>query len=295
MVHARHRHRFNGLGQARWAGSIYGGPRVLPALLRPIVYHGPMGLAPFQAVARRRLENALGTFSSLLPLAAPLVLLGALAPLSLWILAAPALALALVVGYAAAIAAAVRPRGNDRPIRLRLLVGALHVVQPFARTWGRLRGQVRTPIPRPKLSWQGDRRDWLTMLTRELASHCRVRVGGQHDRWDLAVSVGPFVSCRVTTAVWQWTPAYGITWRPRAGLFIAIFPPAVLFGLGFSWPALGMTLLSGLVGTCETVIVRRRVRRALSATTETAMPKTGDEPDPETERPHQRVAALSQP
>ncbi len=33
-----HRHRFNQLGNARWAGLVYGGPRVLPRLLRPVIY-----------------------------------------------------------------------------------------------------------------------------------------------------------------------------------------------------------------------------------------------------------------
>jgi len=132
MLQGRHRHRFNRLGQARWAGSIYGGPRVLPGLFRPLVYHGPMGFAPFQSVHARRGEHLLGTFASLLPLAVPLALLGAFAPLSLWWLAAPTFAVVAMAGYGAAIAAAVRPAlGEERPRTFRLLVAALHLAQPI--------------------------------------------------------------------------------------------------------------------------------------------------------------------
>ena len=53
MVATRHRHRFNRLGQATWSGFLYGGQRVLPSLLRPIVYHGYQGHAPFQTVIGR--------------------------------------------------------------------------------------------------------------------------------------------------------------------------------------------------------------------------------------------------
>src|SRR5205823_7842505 len=51
MVAGAHPHRFNRLGQARWQGFIYGGNRALRTLLRPVIYHGWSGEAPFQPVA----------------------------------------------------------------------------------------------------------------------------------------------------------------------------------------------------------------------------------------------------
>ena len=57
MLAGRHRHRFNTLGQARWSGFIYTGPPILRTLLRPTVYHGPMGIAPFQKITRRRSQE----------------------------------------------------------------------------------------------------------------------------------------------------------------------------------------------------------------------------------------------
>jgi hypothetical protein len=52
MLTGAHPQRFNRLGQARWSGFIYGGASILPSLLRPVVYHGYLGSAPFQPVAR---------------------------------------------------------------------------------------------------------------------------------------------------------------------------------------------------------------------------------------------------
>ena len=43
MLAGQHRHRFNRWGAARWSGFVYGGPRILPRILKPVVYHGPMG------------------------------------------------------------------------------------------------------------------------------------------------------------------------------------------------------------------------------------------------------------
>src|SRR5262249_37148698 len=57
MVCGRHTHRFNRLGQSGWAGFIYGFPRLLPGLLRPVVYQGTFGSAPYQGVLRRPAES----------------------------------------------------------------------------------------------------------------------------------------------------------------------------------------------------------------------------------------------
>src|SRR5207249_1840938 len=68
MVSGRHPHRFNGLGQAIWSGFIYGGPRILPRLLRPVIYHGPLGQAAYQPVVRHTPALARAWAAALLPL-----------------------------------------------------------------------------------------------------------------------------------------------------------------------------------------------------------------------------------
>ncbi|MFN2467142.1 MAG: glycosyltransferase [Gaiellaceae bacterium] len=265
----RHRHRFNALGQARWSGFIYVSPRMLPMLLRPIVYHGPMGLAPFQPVAARRSERVLQHAAPLLPLAIAPVLLGALAFLSPWWLLAPLVSLLLVLLYGAAVALAVRPaRHEPRPLELRLLVGAMHVAQPFVRTWGRLRGPRAEPLPAEAPRWTGDRMGWLLQLLRELdGERCKVRPGGPHDDWDLQVSVGPLVSARLTTAVaWNWSPRVRLSFRPRLVALLALPLAVTLAALDppVGGLALGAMALAALV---EASFARRLVRGAIRRTT----------------------------
>ena len=273
MVSSRHPHRFNRIGQARWAGSIYGGPRVLPGLLRPVVYHGYFGLAPYQAVALRRPDMWLGWFAALLPLTVPLAAVGVLlTPFSPWWLLLPALMAGLLVGYAGAVAAAVRPeRGEPRPVRLRALVGILHVLQPFARTWGRLRARRLAPEAKPPVSWTGDRVGWLHGLRRSLAGRrCTVQVGPASARYDLGVRVGPLLECRIVTAVvWQWTPRHRLSWRLRPwGIVAFALPPtAALLSVnaGTVLAAAAAVLL-----LAEAVMAAVVVRSALRATTDGA-------------------------
>ena len=98
LMASRHRHRFNRIGQARWAGFIYGRPNVVSRLLRPVVYHGSMGTAPFQPVVGRRTDGALSWLGACLPLLLPVALLGALlAPFEGRWLAAPVAALLVVL------------------------------------------------------------------------------------------------------------------------------------------------------------------------------------------------------
>jgi GT2 family glycosyltransferase len=272
VLRGRHRHRFNGFGQARWGGSIYGGPRLLPGLLRPIVYHGPMGFAPFQTVHRPRAEHVLSYASATLPLLPAVAALGLLAPISTWFLVAPLLAFAWLVAYAMAIAVGVRPAPDEEhPVALRSLVAVLHVAQPFVRTWGRLRAAPADPLPPSEPDWLGDRAAWLDELRRALAKAGRTVVpGGPHDPWDLAVSAGPFVRCRLTTAVaWSWTPLRRMTWRLRPAFVIAL---ATAAAAAIAFPILGTLAVAAvfLVAVREVVVVRRAVDRTVGETTRRA-------------------------
>jgi O-antigen biosynthesis protein len=272
MLAERHRHRFNRLGQARWGGVIYGGPRLFRSLLRPIVYHGPMGSAPFQPVVRSRADEAVGLLSPYVPLAVPTALLGALAPLSAWWLTAPALALAVVAIFAAAVALAVRPvRGEPHQLRFRLLVGLLHVVQPLVRTGGRVGAPPAHPAPEAPARWMGDREGWLFLLARELrARRCTVRAGKEHDDWDLAAAVGPLLRCRITTAVvWHWVPMQRLALRPRAPLAVAIAAAVAATAVDVRLGVALVTLLAAVLAV-EALALLRATRGALVATTRVA-------------------------
>ena len=271
LISQRHGHRFNRLGQARWAGFIYGTPSYLPRLLRPVVYHGTYGLAPFQGVVRRRAEEVAGYASALLPLALPLAAAGLLlAALSPWWLLVPGLAALGLAAFAASTALAVRPaRGEPRPLALRLLAAFLHLAQPLARAWGRLQPVPEEPLPpSPTPPWTGDRTTWLLHLERCLLRlRCGVRSGTAESRWDLRTWVGPTVQCRLTTAVaWHWFPRHRRQYRLRTGGLVAALAGGVLAAAG---SAAGEILLAGLAvaAVVETVVLHRLVSRAVARST----------------------------
>jgi O-antigen biosynthesis protein len=128
MVAGRHAERFNRLGQARWAGFLYSSPRLRWPLLRPLLYHGYFGTAPYQRVVSHRADTVMQSGAALLPLSIPPALAGiAAAPWWPWALGIPALAVLLVTAYAVLAAVATHPaRTEAHPVRLRCLAGALH-------------------------------------------------------------------------------------------------------------------------------------------------------------------------
>lgn len=159
---SEHRHRFNLLGQARWLGFVYGESRLLPRWLRPVVYTGWAGTAPFQPIAERRTERAATWIGAMLPLFAALSLPAT--PLAvMWPAASvlPALVLLGAIGYGVGIALALPvSRREGESARLRGLVGFLHVAQPLVRAWGRVTCRPPTPSP-PASNWTGNRVAWL--------------------------------------------------------------------------------------------------------------------------------------
>jgi len=262
LLSGAHPHRFNRLGQPQWSGAIYGGVDLLPRWLRPVVYHGHQGQAPFQPISRHRGATAMMWGTVLLPLAVPLLVGGAVAALaSPRYLLVPAAVAALLVVFAAAVARSVNvPRDEPRPHALRALVAFLHVAQPLARTWGRLRARPhRVPHLRP--TWTGDRAGWLRNLERELpAAGYAVRVGGQHDRWDLEVSIGLLLRGRITIGVaWSWVPHLRIQQRPAP---TAVLVPPAMALLALVAPVVTLLLL-GLVAW-ELIYEHWRLRRALA-------------------------------
>jgi hypothetical protein len=270
MVATRHPHRFNRLGQARWAGCIYGGLDVLPAVLRPVVYHGSLGSAPYQPVVARPAEAVLDWWAALLPLCAPVALAGlAVAPVAAGALALPAFGALSVGAYAAVIGASARPpRTEPNPLAWRLLVTGLHVAQPFARTWGRLRGPglpggAGATAP---LAWTGDRLQWLTGLERDLRGRSlAVRYGTPSSRWDIAAAVGPFLQAQVSTAVtWSWTPSAAVRVRPRVAAVALAGATALLAAAGL--PVVACAAAAGVLAV-EGRVLRGRVHASVDAST----------------------------
>jgi glycosyltransferase involved in cell wall biosynthesis len=278
MVSGRHAERFNRLGQARWTGFLYSSPRMRWTLLRPVLYHGYMGFAPYQRILRRRQDTVMQLGAALLPLSAPLAVAGAVGGVWWpWALLVPAVTALLVVAYSVLAAIAITPpREEPEPLRLRCLAGALHAVQPFVRTWGRLRGRpLPPPDPSPDPAWTGDRASWLRHLQRTLGQGwLSVRPGGPQDRWDLSVAVGPCIVCRISTAVvWQWLPVWRARLRPRSGFLmaVAVTPLLSLVNAWFALVPIGLLA----VGALEALWLRNAVATSVRRTvTGSALPGT---------------------
>jgi ABC-type multidrug transport system fused ATPase/permease subunit len=182
MLLGAHPQRFNRLGQARRRGVIYGGASVLPSLLRPVVYHGYLGSAPFQPVAKDRAAAANMWIGAFVPFTVPLAALGLLLGVLVapWWALLPVLMAEALVSYGAAVAIGTRPPNHEpNPRQLGFVVGMLHVAQPFVRMWGRLRGSSLHALPTENPSWSGDRLEWLrapsTISGREVAMPSRDR------------------------------------------------------------------------------------------------------------------------
>ncbi|HTE69159.1 MAG TPA: glycosyltransferase family 2 protein, partial [Actinomycetes bacterium] len=273
MLTGHHRERFNRLGAARWSGFVYGGPRILPRVLKPVIYYGPMGVAPFQTELLDRAAATTMWAGALVPL---LVLAGVVAlPFALMTpsaLVLTAVVLVLLCAYAACVAIATPVSMSEpSPWRLRTLVGVLHLLQPLARMWGRLRGRPLPSREGPERPWTGNREEWLLAIYRDLSAHwCALRRGSPHSSWDIEVRVGPVLRCRLHTAVrWEWDPVARRTWalrRPAA----AVLALAVLALLVM--PAVGAMVTAALLASAciEAVVLARLSRDAVTHTTRAA-------------------------
>lgn len=271
MLASVHPHRFNGLGQARWSGVLYRSSRLLPYLVRPVVYTGWMGSAPFQPIARRRSQAISAWMTALMPLVVPAMVLGlAMAAMSALWLILPLALIGLVGAFGLAIALSTElPESEPHRVRLRALVGLLHVMQPLARAWGRLWGPTLEATTTPAVpAWVGDRLRWIDDFRVALErSGCSVRPGPPGASWDLAVRRGPVVSARLTTAVvWQWEPrlrvSYWLRWFALASLVTGTSVGAI--GHDWGWAMAGMT---GIWIVAARVALGRRIKRAFAFTT----------------------------
>ena len=213
--------KYNSAGHVSWAGRVYGNgfPTVLPCAGR--IYQGIWGTAPFQ----RLYGPAPGLLSSLILMPEWFLILGLLALLTglgySWkplLLAAPLLLFALGAPVAHAIASGIRAcrSGPDRnffeKVRLIDVTTLLHLLQPLARLFGRVRWgltpwrwvKAESPsLPRAKsiVLWT---EVWHAAQDRLQEVECAlkqlgvvVRRGGDFDNWDLEIRSGLLGSARL--------------------------------------------------------------------------------------------------
>jgi O-antigen biosynthesis protein len=281
--------KYNASGHLSWAGRLYGrGLSTALSHARGRVYQGPAGTALFQSVYQPT-PGLLGSLPLMPEWYLVVVALAGITALGvLWMplfLAGPLLAVALgatlgQAAYSAARAAFPESRGISK-LRLRLLTGLLHFVQPVARLYGRIeygltpwrhRGRgLAVPLPRSQSAW---REEWQSLEARTQAVADLVRrqgaawsPGEDFDSWDFEVRGGLLSSARLLSTVeehgggrqlvrfrsWPRLSAFAIT---TIGVFGAI---ALLAAVAVAW------LAAGVLGLIAGVIATRAIWEAASA------------------------------
>jgi len=215
--------KYNGAGQLKWAGRVYGIPYVGWRAGR--IYHGIWGLAPFQSLY----EPAPATMDALPRMPEWYLLIALLGVLSLlsnfWApltVCVPLLALAVGAPLVQASRCVSRvyfvhaPVSRACQMKLRLLTACLHLLQPLARLCGRLshgltiwrqRAVAGLALPRPWLAniWCArslpvDER--LQSVEANLREQGVVALrGGEFDLWDLEVRRGLLGAARMFVGV----------------------------------------------------------------------------------------------
>jgi O-antigen biosynthesis protein len=218
--------KYNRSGHLEWAGRLYGGPSPAPKR-RTRIHYGTWGNNLFQSLYDRT-PSTLGQLP-LMPewyfVLAALALLSVAGsfdePLFPWTSGSPVRVEVLLLAAAAAALAvkAVRaawlaPTGGviAGGLRVRTLTALLFLLQPLARLAGRVRygltpwrrrGDFLFAMPwaRTRLVWSERWRshsERLLELERNLRPRCMaVLCGGEYDRWDIQVRLGPLGAARL--------------------------------------------------------------------------------------------------
>lgn len=225
MLERKWPEKYNAVGHIKWSGRLYGRgfTRVLARIGR--IYHGAWGTAPFQMLHNRtpRLLSVLPTMPEWYLL---IVILGAISAMGfLWaklFWAVPLLAAATGVSVAQAVLSAAHgvypraPRSRWSMFKRHALTTCLHLVQPLARLFGRLRYGLTAwrwrlphggfdPLPRNLVLWSETwmaPEDQLRRIEAALAEEgVVVRHGNHYARWDLEIRGGSFGRARLFMTV----------------------------------------------------------------------------------------------
>lgn len=223
LLEAKWPEKYNRFGHLNWAGRIYGNGFTLPvSVKKEKIFHGVWGSALFQSV-----YQPAGGFLNSIPLMPEwymftgffgfIGLLGLLwTPLLWgWVLFGASITIILVQAIISAnqnIAAHLQRKAS---FKLKSFIVILHIIQPVARLYGRLRNGL-TPWrfrgagfskkfifsfgPKSFKFWSEhwySNEQWLTMIERSLIKlKTRVKRGGDFDRWDLQTGTGLFIKYR---------------------------------------------------------------------------------------------------
>jgi GT2 family glycosyltransferase len=217
--------KYNLLGQAIWSGRLYGKGLSRSIGLANRIYHGAWGSAPYQ-ILQPPDSSVLRDVPAMPEWTLIILALGFLSVLGwLWpplLLAVPLFALAVgITLYRADLSVAQAGFPLPVPSRfgafgLRVLSVALHLMQPWARLWGRMfcGRQPEHSRTSPGLAWPLTRKaqiwseQWQApeRLLKNLESAIREEAGvlvrgGDYDRWDLELRRGSLAAVRLYMTV----------------------------------------------------------------------------------------------
>ena len=225
MLERKWPEKYNVAGHVTWGGRLYGKGLTLPIARAGRIYHGIWGLAPFQHLADRQPK-----LLDVLPLMPEwylvVAMLGGLSGLGLtWrplLLAVPFFLWSVLASSGQAVGAARRAQLSDSRrsrftrVGLRALIVMMHLFQPLARLYGRLRHGLTlwrrrghdggAEIPRVRTypifvgRWKAPEERLAALLHATQETGAVVLHGGDYDAWDLEVRGGVYGSCRLLMA-----------------------------------------------------------------------------------------------
>jgi GT2 family glycosyltransferase len=223
LLHFKHPDKFNGRGDGKWRGVLYGASLRGLCLGGPIIYRGTFGTGLFQC-----LYQPMPAHWAILPgtlewhLAAVLVGLAALFWPPAWGVLGVMLALSLIVATLQAAQARLPPQHEG--FFSRLVVAGLCYAQPLVRSWRRYRTRLLAYSPpclpaaspetegrRLPLSGSLDVAYWSEggyqrtellglFIARLLELRWGIRIDSGWDDWDVEVHCHPWTFVRVCTA-----------------------------------------------------------------------------------------------
>lgn len=273
--------KYNSVGHLTWRGQVYGPGRAGVLRTATRIYFGQWGSAPFQSLY----ETGSGYFQSLFLMPEWYLANLALAVLSVlgiyWrplLLALPLLAVSAGIPIVNAWASAARSRFQSPGSHfwLKLLTAYLHMLQPAARLYGRLRHGLKfwrsrvpagfvVPMQRKLAMWT---EKWLAPEVRLESIEAdlwrrgiAVQRGGEYDDWDLEIPGGFWGSARLLMAVEDHgagTQYVRCRVRPKCsagGLILSLTLAFLSVGAGLdgAWPIFLLLGTGALVSVYQTI------------------------------------------
>ena len=159
LLEKKHPNKFNPWGHTVWAGRIYAPYPFFRLFGRPLIYQGLWGSAGFQSMYDPGGGGALSFLPRSMEWHAALVLFAFLGFFTPWALLPLGVGIAYTAWYCLNCAVQANLQSLTKPyapmswtqrLRSRAMIAWLHLLEPLARDWGRLKGGLTPWRPTPR-------------------------------------------------------------------------------------------------------------------------------------------------